>query len=426
MTTRPNRHLFTLTIAQIRQLKELGVISAAPENRAVILDDDRPRGTCEGYWNSIRKGINVGQMLGYSPDDCSLFAAAVAEDVFSDRTLFVTDFGHRFAWLTRPAESIEFSDGNTLASLEDDAPGDYATLLETRVAISMSTHPDKEFLVNFVKDEYLQVNTTSTPLEGGELARGLPENPTRSEPEALARRILETHYPETPAERDNRLLVETGVCSAAALGLNEFHRKVTGEDSLIDTAKEPLAEESRAIAVATLTAWMEAESFLKTSLIHTTSPDLAVAREEVIRRTAELAQAGRGEKVAAKAALKESDTRLKLLQKEDTKLLAANEKQKKLLAARVMDHASTGPYLFGFRDAVVKDRTRGDGLSTEVDKAKAIFQRWMEMSLVTPQIWKANRKDVATRYGENNSARYYNETRFKAGWTRMKTMLPPL
>jgi hypothetical protein len=290
----------------------------------------------------------------------------------------------------------------------------------------MSTHSDKEFLANFVKDEYLQVNTTSTPLEGGELARGLPENPTRTEAEGLAKIILETHYPETPSERDNRLLVGTGVCSAAALGTDEFHRKVTGDVNLLTVAREPLTDEQRTVAVATLTAWREAEDALKASLLHNPSPAMVGAQEVVALRTAEFARAERTEKAGAKAALKEAESQLKLLVKEDTKIQSMKEKQKKLLDARVMDHASTGPYLFGFREAVLRDMIRGDGLSTEVIKAKSIFQRWMEMSLATPQTWKVNRKDVSTRYGENNSARYYNETRFKAGWTRMKTMLTPL
>lgn len=424
MTTRPNRHLFKLTIAQIRQLKELGVISAAPENRTVIADNQRPRGTSEGYWNSLRKGINPGQMLGYSLDDCKKFATAIATNNFGGHGMFVTDFGHRFAWLTLSAESIKFKDGHTLASLEKEGPDDYAALMSTEIAISMSTHSDKEFLKDFAKDEYLEVNTTSTPLEGGELARGLPENPSRAEPNALAKNLLETYYPKTPVVRDKRLLVETGLCTAAARGTNDYHGKVTGDDSLLDAAKELLTDEEGEIARAALIAWTNAEEGIRRRLEHVPSPDIGGAQEEIARRTAELARAEKGGKAAAKTALKEAEARLKLLTKADEKLVAAKEKQRKILDGRVMDHASTGPILYGFRDAVVADRKRKDGLSTEVDKATSIFRRWMEMSLASPQTWKANRKDVTTCYGENNSARYYNETRFKAGWTRMKTMLP--
>lgn len=423
MPTRPNRHLFTLTIAQIRQLKELGVIRAAPENRAVIADNSRPRGTCEGYWNSLREGMNAGQMLGYSLDDCNVFAQAARTGVLVGRTAFVTDFGHRFDWLTRPANTITFNDGNTLASLSTANREDYDALMATEIAISISTHPDKEFLHDFVKAEYMRVNTNSTPLEGGELARGLPVNQTRADPESLAKTLLETYYPATHAERDNRLLVSLSLVSGAAKGSDHFHRKVTGENDILTTAREPLTENEQRIASDTLTAWSEAEARLEGSLTHAPADTLATA-ETAVESARQLRDSSpRGGKVAATAQLKEAEKHLKQLRKEDKDAKKEMEAKKKLLEQRILDHANAGPLLYGFRKAVERDLERGDGLSTEVDAAKDIYQRWMMLSLESKKTWVANRKDVATRYGDNNSARYYNEARFKAGWTRMQTML---
>jgi hypothetical protein len=418
--TRPVRHHFTLSIGEIRKLKDLGVISAAPENRMVIQDDRRIHGTCEGYWNSLRKGYNSGQMLGYSLDDCAVFAGVITSGDFAGRTVFVTDFGHRFAWLTRPAADIVFEDGNSLLTLNE---ADREYMMSTKVAISVTTHSDKAFLKDFIKDEYLKVNTTSTPLEGGELARGLAENPSRLGAEAAAKALINTHYAHTPRERDNHRLLELGLVSAGAKGSDHFHRKVTGDSDLLTVAAEPLTISESAIATSALSAWNQAETTLKATLTHAPSAELAAAAADVQRARATRDAAGRGEKAAAAAALKETEKRWKLLVKLDKEEAKLKTDQVKILESRAMDHANCGPILYGFREAVVQDTARNDGRSTEVDNAKTVFLRWMEMSLASKAVWSANRKDVATRYGENNSARYYNEARSKAGWTRMKTMV---
>lgn len=421
MISIPRRHHFTLTIGEIRELKAAGVISAAPENRAIIAN--RPRGTCDGYWNSVRTGVNPGQMLGYSLDDCDVFADAAKTKVLSSRSIKVTDFGHRFDWLTGPADKITFTDGNTLASLQTAFPDKYSALMNTEVAVSISTHPDKTFLKNFVKEEYLAVNTTSTPLEGGELVRGLPENASRADPETMAAELIELYYPNTSSARDNRLLLKTGIVSGAAKGVDNFHRKTTGDDNVVDAARDNLSTSEITIAITTLRAIMQAEEEMMQHLVHTPAPDIAdaEARVQTARQIKDLSP--REAKAAAIVELKNAEKHLKELQKADKADKKAKDNKKKIVDNRVLDHPYMGPILYGFRDAAVRDLERDDGLSTEIDLAKGVYVRWMLMSLDTKNTWSENRKDVATRYGDNNSARYYNESRFKAGWTRMNSML---
>jgi hypothetical protein len=421
-TNMPTRHNFLLPIGKIRRLRELGVICPAPENRNVL--ENRPRGTCEGYWNSIRKGINPGQMLTYSPDECNTFANLIKVGDYDRLKLFVTDFGHRLNWLTRDSQDIVFNDGHTLASLEIENNQAYSDLMNILIPVSVSTHPDKDFLKNFIKEEYLMVNTMSTPLEGGELARGLPDNPTRLEPEALAKKLIATYYPNTSSERDELTLLGIGLVSAIAKGLDNFHRKVTGEYNILDVAKEPLTESETANVIKVLNTWNKAETELLESLEHIPSPQLSVAEEAVKQAKESLNAAGRAEKPAVRMRLKELEKDLKVLQKEDKEDAKEQTAQKKLLQSRIFDHKNCGPILYGFREAILKDIQRNDGLSTELDNAKDIYKRWLELSLGSKAVWKENHKDVASKYGDNNSARYYNEIRFKAGWTRMKTMLP--
>jgi hypothetical protein len=255
------------------------------------------------------------------------------------------------------------------------------------------------------------------------LARGLPENHTRADPEFLAKFLLDEHYPATPEERDNRLLLNISLVSGAAKGPDHFHRKVTGDGDLLTTAREPLTDEEARIAGRTLTAMAQAEDRLKASLTHVPSDMLASAIDAVDSARQAKEVAPRSDKVAVNARLKEAERTLRQLRKEDKEAEAVKEAKRKLLEKRSLDHANTGPLLYGFREAVKKDLARGDGQTTEVDIAKDLYHRWMMASLESKTIWTANRKDVATRYGDNNSARYYNEARFKAGWTRMQTML---
>ncbi len=423
MPTRPTRHLFNLTIGQLRALKTAGFIRPAPVNRDVINDENRPRGTCEGYWASVRYGENLGQMLGYSLADCADFKECVCTLVFAGTAvIFVTDFGHRFDWLTRDETSIVFPDGETLATLRTTDPTEYASIMELPLGVSVATHADKAFLEKtFSKKEYFDVNTNATPLEGGELARGLPQNATREEAEVLAKSLIDQFFPETPKERDNRRLLELGLVSGAAKSTDKFHRKT---DDLLAVAVDPLSPEEVQIACDTLRAMADAEADVLRSLEHVPSPSIKRTEEEVEHLRSARDTSPRGAKREAAAALKEAEKYLKALKKEDKALAGEKEKQKALLSSRSMEHKFTGPVLYGFRTAVLADRARADGLTTETDAAKLVFRRWMLMSVVGKTVWSANKKDVCSRYGENNSARYYNETRFKAGWTRMQTMLP--
>lgn len=414
----PNRHHFTQTIAEIRALAQQGTIRPAPENRAEI--KNRPRGTCEGYWNSLRMGVNAGQMLGYSMADSDVFARAVNSKDFTGCTLCVTDFGHRFAWLTRDPTQIVFADGHTLATLSGSDPQRYNSLMNTKISVSMSTDDDKEFLIDFIKQEYLLVNTTATALEGGELARGLPENTTREEAEAAGNALIAIHYPATPTARDSRLLSQTALVNAVAKGSDCFHTKVTGDNDLLAVAKEQLAPEESKTALATLSAWQEAEAELKLSLQSDPPSEILRAEEEVENLKSEMSTATKANKKEVTVRLKSAEAHLKQLKKAYDKNRVLS---KKLLDARSFDHRRVGPLLYGFRDAVVADQKRGDGLQTETLAAKSVFHRWMKMSLASKSAWTANCKDVFSRYGEGNSPRYFNEVRFKAGWTRMQTML---
>jgi hypothetical protein len=199
---------------------------------------------------------------------------------------------------------------------------------------------------------------------------------------------------------------------------------VTGESDILSVAKEPLTESETAIANAALTAWNDAETEIQASLEHVPSPQLADAEEAVKQARALVNAASRAEKGAVRMRMKELEKDLKILQKEDKETAKEKSNQMKLLKSRIFEHANCGPILYGFREAVKKDILRNDDLSTEVDNAIDIYKRWIELSLTNKNVWKENLKDVASKYGDNNSARYYNESRFKAGWTRMKTMLP--
>jgi hypothetical protein len=420
-STRPTRHIFTLSVKDIRKMKLRNILRAAPRNRKVVTT--RARGTCEGYWNSLRKGINAGQILGYSESDCKEFDASLETDDFTGHTMFITDGGHRFSWLTADASAIVFEDGNTLATLAVAHPQTYNELMETVVCISISTHPDQEFLKDFVGEEYREVNTTSLAMEGGELALGLPANHTRDEPEAVAKSLIAEHYLATPDKRGNHLLLELGLVSGAAKGTDHFHRKVTGEDDLLSVAKDPLNTTEVEIATATLCLWRDAEKELRGSLAHVPSVEVSALEEAVARARAVKDSADKSLQKEAALRLKTLEKELKDRKKVDEKFSTEKEKQKKILDHRTLDHGSVGPLLYGFREAVLADRARNDGLLTETNRAKETFHRWMTMSIVSDKTWSANRKDVASRYGEGNGPRYYKESRFKAGWTRMQTML---
>jgi hypothetical protein len=421
-TARPRRHRTELTVAEMRSLKSTGNIDVAEINREEIVE--RPRGDCSGFWDSLRKGIDADRLLGYSLEDSTAVSKAFSSHKFAGVRIHATDFGHRFRWLTRPDTEIVFADGHTLATLRTEMPDDYAYLMNTTVPISISTHPDKDFLLNFVKEEYEKVNTTSMPMEGGELARCLPEMPTRVGPEEMAEDIINEFFEDTPSDRDNRRLLAIAAVNGVTKGMDYFHQRMAGDDNILNVARSDLTADETEIATSTLAAFAHAMAGVHRDLVLRPSADLGEAEEAVATAKQEKTDAPRGEeKAAASARLVTAETELKRLKKEEKARSTSIKKQKELLKKKDFNFKNHGPVLFGLRDAVLTDRARGDGEATAVDTAIDVVQRWMKMSLVDKAVWTKNHADVASKYGENNGPRYYNEQRFKAGWTRMKSMI---
>lgn len=419
---RPRRHRTELTIAEMRSLKSTGNIDVAEINREEIVE--RPRGDCGGFWDSLRKGVDADRLLGYSLEDSAAVSKAFSTRKFAGVRIHATDFGHRFRWLTRPDTEIVFADGHNLATLRTDMPEEYAYLMNTTVPISISTHPDKDFLLNFAKEEYEKVNTTSMPMEGGELARCLPEMPSRAGPEDMAEDMIKEFFEETPAERDNRRLLAIAAVNGVTKGMDYFHTRMTGDDNILNVARSDLTPDETEIATSTLAAFAHAMAGLHRDLVVRPSADIAVAEEAVATAKQEKTDAPRGEeKASASARLVAAETELKRLKKEDKARSTNIKKQKELLKKKDFNFKNHGPVLFGLRDAVLADRARGDGEATAVDAAIDVVQQWMKLSLVDKPTWAKNHADVASKYGENNGPRYYNERRFKAGWTRMKSMI---
>lgn len=422
VSSRPRRHRTELTIAEMRSLKSTGNMDVAEFNREEIVD--RPRGDCEGFWNSLRRGCDADRLLGYSLEDCAAVSKAFTTRKFAGVRIHATDFGHRFRWLTRPDTEIVFADGHTLAELRTEHPDDYAYLMNTTVPISISTHPNKEFLLNFVKEEYEKVNTTSMPMEGGELARCLPKAPARVEPENMAEDIIKEFFEATHSDRDMHRLLAIAAVNGVTKGMDYFHTRLTGEDNILNVARETLTPDEVEIATTTLTAFAHAMAALHRDLVVQPSADINVAEEAVARAKQEKADAPRGEeKAAASTRLAAAEAELKQLKKEERTRIASLKKQKELLKKKDFNFKNHGPMLFGLRDAVLTDRAREDGEATAVNAAINVVLQWMKISLVDKATWTKNHVDVASRYGESNTARNYNERRFKAGWTRMKSMI---
>ena len=195
--TRPERHHFDLSITQIRLLQSQGVLRPAPKNRTVIPDEERPRGTCQGYWAGQRKGMNPGQMVGYSLDDAATVEAAIKTGKFDGVAFYVTDFGHRLSWLCSPLDSVVFEDGHTLTTLQKADRPLFDKMMREPVNISMVTHPDEEYLKAFADEEYGLLNTTQTNHSTGELVKATTRSSNRQQSEARVKNILETYFPST-------------------------------------------------------------------------------------------------------------------------------------------------------------------------------------------------------------------------------------
>jgi hypothetical protein len=400
------RHLTLLTISDILALKASGNIKSAPRNRTIIKDDDRPRGTCNGYWNGLLEGYNPGQMVGYSLEDCAVVATAFARKKFDGVTLLVTDFGHRLDWLSRDPGTIVFADGNTLETLKAEHPVKYETLMRIQVSISMTTHPDKEFLEDFAAKEYSALNTTQTPHSLGELVVAQPRNATREEAELVAEEVIKTWYPNTIKKVREELAADIAMTvNGLGTSMDNFNRK----DELLEIAKEPLTEAGAARTVKILKSFAMVEAELVASNRVFDLPDVELAENVLTRVTATYKAAPRGDKAALKTEVEAAKKSLKDIKKRNKEQKDTAQRRLDILTNRDFDPAYVGPVLYGFY--------------TEPETAKGIYRRWMLKALRDKDTWKEMRKSVFECKGEGNTARYYNEKRFKAGWTRMKSML---
>ena len=410
MTTRPSRHVCHFTIAQIRALRAAGVLRPAPINRDVIPDAGRPKGSSKGYWNDMYRGMNGGQMVGYSLEDTAVVAAAFATSNFGDVVLLVTDFGHRLSWICSDPEDIVFENGHTFRTLESAEPDKFVEMISTPIAISMSTHTDKAFLESFAWEEYRVSNTTQTHHSPGELAAARPRNQTREAAETLAKHLIETYYPETAKKprAESELLV---VATVNGLGktMEAFNRRDTGDGNVLEVAKESLTPAEAINVVSALSSLEDVERALVESSAHSTLPDVELAEQALVRASAARKAAPRGDKTALVTAEALAKKELKAAKKRDKDAEDSQKRRMKLLLEREYDPAYIGPVLYG--------------LSTELDVAKDVYRRWMDRALADKDTWKKMRKDVFDCKGEGNTARYYNEKRYKAGWTRMKSML---
>jgi hypothetical protein len=355
-------------------------------------------------------GVNAGQMVGFSHEDGAVVDQAFVSGNFEHVTLYVTDYGHRLNWICMPANKIVFENGETLKTLETSDNEKFMRIMNRRVEISMSTHPNKKFLMDFAWKEYGLLNTTQTPHSTGELFKALPRSGTRDQLENDAKALIVKYFPKTVKKpREQIELMIGSTVNGVAHTMEAFNGRTDGDNNVLDVAKEDITPENNEKATIALKAFGEIEQALEDANTYTPSPHLVIAENAFNNASVARKTAPKVQKALLKVAEDDARTTLKQAKVADKNTEQIKETRRKLLKEREYDHAHIGPILYG--------------LSNEPATAKIVYKLWMEKALQDKDTWKNMWKSVLDCKGEGNTARYYNEIRCIAGWTRMKSAI---
>ena len=391
------RHHIITDVGSFRQLCAVGGSVRAEFNRQEVKSRS---GTRECYWDTISENLSTGQFLGYTLQTADAIAAAARTGTLASMfsrefPLLRTDGGHRGAWMSAPEHEVVLPDGQTLAMVRIENPEEYDELMAVPLSISFMTSPDHVQLEQTARDEYARVNILGCSMTTGEVMRATIDSASiRGELMTEVIAFIEGHFPETKSERDSLVTLASAIINGIALGFDHM----TEKDTLIDDSSIEVSEDA-ASAVRRVLGGLEAierhvAAFPEGKDIPE-PPALTATRDE-------LASAPKSDQKRLKERIKE----LVALHKAENVKPATNIK--KAMNKRTFTLAAMGPIVYGLATA--------DG-GDEFDVAVETVRRWYGNG----SEFLARCDQVKKTYGPRNTARYYNEARYQAGWNRIRS-----
>jgi len=153
------------SLKDINTLTESESMLSATWNRSEVT---KHAGTAEKLFESIIRGFSILMFLGYWNGK-----AETITDIKPTKTspLTLTEGGHRWRWLKRILAGDVAINGVTLADIQRTDPTLYDTIMSHQVIIEVKIHISGVVPENYVKEEYVAVNTNGSLLNFGEISR---------------------------------------------------------------------------------------------------------------------------------------------------------------------------------------------------------------------------------------------------------------
>lgn len=153
------------SLREINTLTQSDSMISASWNRCEVT---KHPGSAEALFQSIIQGFSVLMFLAYWNGK-----ATSVQHINPSKTspITLTEGGHRLRWLKRILSGDVAIDGQTLADIQRTNPTLYDYIMNHQVIIEVKTHISGVVPENYVKEEYVAVNTHGAPLNFGEISR---------------------------------------------------------------------------------------------------------------------------------------------------------------------------------------------------------------------------------------------------------------
>ena len=371
-TNKPLLRVSTIiTMKQLKRMIDQGRVSIAPFNRPEV---KTRKGSAAEYASSTRTNVSLGQFLGYTEMPYTSVLKTIKEHPHSIETLFTKEFplsvsegGHRTRWTAECEES--------------DAP----------IALSFLACDDNEHLMSTVRKEFEIVNNNVCPLKAGEIVNAFVMDNERSTCVEMLKTLVQRHCPKTKNDRCHRVAIANAVvntvCSRDFSKLHQKHSAI--EDTKHITPSTADTDTIRRV--------VDSLGRVLTHVEECTPKDLPKPAElEAAERALKQAK-GREAKEAAENTLRG----LKYNFKDECE---EAKKMHKLTSSLRFDLDLFGPLLYGLLNAE----------SQEI--AVSSINRWFDVCIRSQESWERCMSSVTT---STTSTRYYDENRFKSGWTKI-------
>ena len=161
------KYVRAFTLSEISELLLSDAIISAEFNRDEV---DKHTGNDVELEKSILTDWSICMVLAYWNGNMTHVKHVKDIKLTKENPLCVTEGGHRLRWLNKILKGETVIDGMTIGDIKTQFPHIYEEIMNYSVIVEIKTHNSGVVPLEYVKDEYVAVNTRGAPLNFGEIA----------------------------------------------------------------------------------------------------------------------------------------------------------------------------------------------------------------------------------------------------------------